>query len=76
MALSKFVDQNQRRLPLSVNRIKDVPRQSKSKAEAEACEVVASLSYEASTGTSAGQILISLLYDGSLSQMWRMLNSM
>ena len=75
VALSQFVDQNKGRLPVTVNKIKDVPLQAKSKSEVEACEEVASSSYEASTGTCAFQILISLLTKASLSQLWGMLNS-
>ena len=60
---------------MSVNKIKDVPLQVSSKSEAEMCDEVGSSSFEASAGTCAGQILISLLTKASLSQLWGMLNS-
>ena len=59
--LSQFPDEHGARLPISVNRIKDIPIQVKSKAEAEAIADAGSAAHRSSAGTCAAHFILNLL---------------
>ena len=75
MSLAQFPDENQATLPEKVNRIKEIPLQVSSAAEAEAVGGVAGSVRASQSSTSILQILGSLALQTSLSHLWAMLNS-
>ena len=73
--LSQFLDEHGNKLPISLDRIKSIPVQVKSKAEAEAIEEAGSTAQKSSTGSCIASFILNLLLKASLSQLWGMLNS-
>ena len=74
MSLNQFPDENDNRLPISVNRVKEIPLQFSSKSEAEAVDDMKNVVYDMTTGTCTLQFILGLLLKTSLKKIWSLLN--
>ena len=75
MALSEYQDQNANSLPVTVNRVRNIPRQFKSPEDANNIDAIGGAMHFSSTGTCACTFIISIFLSASLSQLWSMLNN-
>ena len=69
-----YPDENNVTLPVSVNRIKNIPLQLSSVAEAEVVSKVGGSTLATTATTCIIEIIISFLLKASLSQLWGMIN--
>ena len=76
VALSQFPNENQVSLPVSINKVKDIPRQASSKAEAEIIDDVGNSIQIASTGVCSISFVLSLIMKISLNSLWSLLNGL
>ena len=74
VSLHQFPDENNNRLPISVNRIKEIPLQFSSKSEAEKVENMKNAVYDITTGTCAAQFISGLVLKTSMNQVFSLLN--
>ena len=74
MALHQFPDENDNRLPISVNRFKEIPFQFSSKAEAETVADIKDVAYDITTSTCALQFILGLMLKSSMKHIWSLLN--
>ena len=76
LALARFPDKNQARIPEIVNKIKEIPRQIGSRDEAEVMNTALTATQSAVIGASALNFVLSWVLGASLKQLWSMVNSL
>ena len=70
-----YPDENDAKLPVSLNRIKPIPLQLSSAAEAEAVGKAGGSTLATSAVTCVAELVANLALQASLNQLWGMLNS-
>lgn len=74
--LYQYPDENKARLPVSVNRFKEIPPQISSKEEAQMIDSAKTSTQLTTAGTTIVQFVSNFFLKASLNQLWSLINSL